>query len=276
MRCEEAMELLSAKLDGELDPQTDAALSRHLQTCAACRQVWAFYCEMDAGIAALEAEPPAELYTGVMEKIRNTPVVKPVKKRRPMWGVGTAVAAAAVLFLLIGTGTVHLPDWNAAGNTAGIAMDEAAVVAEVPEMEEVEEAAPAEAAVAPEVAAETATVGDGQILPWTIERSESSLEMTTAEEFQLETWLEAQELPVLVLEAELEQAEALLQDWDALDWLEIPVELAQWQLLDDNIWCCEIDAGLAEQIPDLYDGTWYEVDNESETALIVLICEEKE
>ena len=276
MRCEEAMELLSAKLDGELDPQTDAALSRHLQTCEDCRRVWAAYCEIDAGIAALEAEPSAELYQGVMEIIRTAPAVKPAKKRRPMWGVGTAVAAAAVLFLLIGTGTVSLPKLDMAENAAGTVAEDTEVAAEMPAMAVYEEAAaPAEAQIQPAAGEETAEVEAEQILPWTIERSESVGTVATAD-FDLEVWLEEQSLPVLVFEPELAEVEALLRDWEALDWLEVPTELAQWQTVADGVWSCEIDAALAEAFAEQYGGAWYAGDPDAGNTLIVLICKEKE
>lgn len=277
MRCEQAMELLSAKLDGELDPQTDAALTRHLETCEACRCLWTAYCEIDAGIADLEAEPPAELYTGVMEKIRTTPVVKPVKKRRPMWGIGTLVAAAAVFALMISTGTVQLPTMETAGNASGAVAEEMAITTDSQDalaydgdMEEAAPEAPAEAAVA-EAAQSVETVETEQILP---AGEQSGVMAASLEPFELDNWLSRQSVPVVVAEVTLAEAEQLLQEWEALDWLEVPSDLAQWQSVADGVWCCEIDTALLETAVELSGGTLYESAEESDQALLLLICGE--
>ena len=39
MTCEQAMELMSAMLDGELDPQLTDALNAHLETCPECKHL---------------------------------------------------------------------------------------------------------------------------------------------------------------------------------------------------------------------------------------------
>ena len=265
MRCEEVLELLSAKLDGELDPQTDAALSRHLETCEECRRIWEVYREMDAGIAALEAEPPAELYTGVMEKISQTPVIKPVKKRRPMWGIGTLAAAAAALVLLVGTGTVDLPSFDQARN-ASSAVAEEAVFTETTE-ESLDAAAPAEAACVPETAA--AEEDAAQLLP----AAEEAAAMSAWEgEFDLPDYLSRQTMSVAVFEAAQTDVQALLQQWEELDWLEVPADLAQWQTVTEQVWSCETSAELARQAADQFGGTWYESAEPSEAAQLLLIC----
>ena len=100
MRCEQAKILLSQELDGELDVKERAALEQHLSGCPECQRIRQAYRSIDAEIAGLEIEPPASLEHSILDKIHNEPIpVRP--RRRPMWGVGTAAAAAAVLALVI-------------------------------------------------------------------------------------------------------------------------------------------------------------------------------
>ncbi|KUK41674.1 MAG: Putative transmembrane anti-sigma factor [Clostridia bacterium 62_21] len=56
MRCVEARELFSARLDGELAPHEAAALEAHLAACAACRAELAAWEELSGQVRALAAD----------------------------------------------------------------------------------------------------------------------------------------------------------------------------------------------------------------------------
>ncbi len=94
MDCNEALALLSGRLDGENTPEEEARLDAHLKTCPACRAAWEDYRSIGALTASLAVEPPEALARGVMESVRH-----PRKKRRFVFGGGT-LAAAAVIALL--------------------------------------------------------------------------------------------------------------------------------------------------------------------------------
>lgn len=302
MRCEQAMEWMSAKLDGELDPRQDAALSRHLQTCDACRQCWAAYQRIEQEVSSLQAEPPAVLYQDVMERVAQTPQIQPTKQKRFPWGIGTAVAAAAVLLLLLGTGSVELPRWSggadgAARDVAGVETtelydtaagaaeapaaeeaepEEAAVTAAAPEMPMQPEEAVAEEAAAdmpaamPEETEEAAEAAQPQVvIPWT-EASFSAAE-EAGQSFNLEAYLAEQSRSVLAMRMSYQQAVELLAQWEQLDYLEIPAELALWQTIAEGVWQCPIAPALAEEIQSVFGGELYE--GTSDGAILLLISQ---
>lgn len=285
MRCREAMEWMSARLDGQLEPRQDAALSRHLETCAACRQTWAVYQQMTCGVRDLEAEPPTELYQRVMEQVVQTPQITPAKKRRLPWGIGTAAATAVVLLLLLGTGYVHLPDRDAAADTPAaeehVPQEEAAVPESAVEEAMAEDAAaqlpvgtdgitvtteettqtqkrmtatPEESA---ETAADTAAAAPQEeppqlVIPWS--ETGGGVSGSAGQIFSLEDYLAEQTQPVLVMTMSYPEAQELLVQWKAMDYLEIPAELAAWETVADGVWQCRISPELAEQIASVYGG----------------------
>ncbi len=112
MDCNEALALLSGRLDGENTPEEEARLDAHLKTCPACRAAWEDYRSIGALTASLAVEPPEALARGVMEAVRH-----PRKKRRFLFGGGT-LAAAAVIALLA---AVYAPSRETvpAGRSAG-------------------------------------------------------------------------------------------------------------------------------------------------------------
>lgn len=100
MTCEEALVLLSGRLDGANTPEEDAQLDAHLQQCDRCRAILEAYTAADAGLLALEEEPPAELHDRIMDAVRAEG--KPVrrKRRRPaIFGLAAAAALALALGL---------------------------------------------------------------------------------------------------------------------------------------------------------------------------------
>ena len=103
MKCEDALMLISGHIDGENTPEEDCLMQAHLESCGQCRQILQAYLEQDDGIAALTAEPPADLCGKVMEAIAGE---KTPKKKQKFWPV---LAAAAAVALVIGLGTGYLP-----------------------------------------------------------------------------------------------------------------------------------------------------------------------
>lgn len=72
MNCETYLDLISARLDGELTAQEEADLTAHLQQCPACRAA----AEEIKGLHSVlndlgEVDPPAELSARVMERIQE-------------------------------------------------------------------------------------------------------------------------------------------------------------------------------------------------------------
>ena len=61
MKCEDALLLISGHVDQANTPEEEACLLVHLERCPACKRVLQAFEEMDAGLAALQEEPPAAL-----------------------------------------------------------------------------------------------------------------------------------------------------------------------------------------------------------------------
>lgn len=128
MNCEQALILLSGHLDGQNTQEEELVLQAHLEVCAECRALLDTFTAVDQGVAALEAEPPAALLSGVMERIKSAPPMgAQPKKHRFFFGPGTAVAAvAAVLLLVLGTGNLQ----NLQLGRASVAQPEGATAAQ--------------------------------------------------------------------------------------------------------------------------------------------------
>lgn len=99
MRCEDALLLISAHMDGMNSQEEENALRAHLCECEQCRDILGAYEEADADIASLQERAPEDLCGNVMAQIKKA---KQKKKFRP-WA---ATAVAAVLFLAVGVGAV--------------------------------------------------------------------------------------------------------------------------------------------------------------------------
>src|SRR4051812_7081509 len=56
MTCDEAVNLISARTDGEISPEQDAALEGHLATCSACRELAEAMSAQDAALDNLFAD----------------------------------------------------------------------------------------------------------------------------------------------------------------------------------------------------------------------------
>ena len=107
MTCAQALELISARLDGELSPEEDAALQAHLELCPDCKRLADSLRGMDALLSSLEEPAPKSLKQGVLYRIDQAS--GKAKKPRRWFGPGTAIGAvAAALVLLVGLGIIPL------------------------------------------------------------------------------------------------------------------------------------------------------------------------
>lgn len=90
--------LISAYLDGEIDPTDRADLLRHLSTCADCRATMQEYRAIGGKIRAMQAQqPPADLTSAIYRETIGS-------RRRRIFllssRVGYSIAAAAAVFLV--------------------------------------------------------------------------------------------------------------------------------------------------------------------------------
>lgn len=119
MNCDQAVEAISARLDGELCAQEARELDAHLQTCAQCRALAQALSGLETELEGLDAEAPDTLVPGVMRTIRAEKKRKS-RPRRTAW----FIAAAAALALLLGaTGVIELPGFGA--NHASVSIGDA-------------------------------------------------------------------------------------------------------------------------------------------------------
>lgn len=74
LSCDEALELISARLDGPLTQEETARLEEHLSACPACRTLAEDLKELHEELPQLAAQPPAGLKEGVMDQIHTSKV----------------------------------------------------------------------------------------------------------------------------------------------------------------------------------------------------------
>ena len=86
MNCEQMLELLSARLDGELNQAEEQAVQAHLEQCPECRALWEQLSALQFSLEDLEILPaPEEFAQGVMARVRQEsrrPKVVPLWKHR--------------------------------------------------------------------------------------------------------------------------------------------------------------------------------------------------
>ena len=115
--CDQALELISAKLDGELAADEASRLDAHLKTCPGCR---ALLSDLQAIHGAMPGplDVPADLSARIMEQVRREKVTPmPFPKKRIRWKA-LASAAAVLALVLLGAGSMRL--WAPMGmNGAG-------------------------------------------------------------------------------------------------------------------------------------------------------------
>ena len=103
--CERALDLIGLRLDGPLSPEEQRKLDAHLEQCPACRAAARELEELEGALVQLgECDPPPQLVSGVMERVRadSAPAkVVPLWKRPAFRGaLGMAACAALCIGLL--------------------------------------------------------------------------------------------------------------------------------------------------------------------------------
>ena len=102
-QCKEFMELLSAKLDGELTAEEARRLEAHLVACEACREA---YVRMERVWEALDVleqtEPSEDLAQRVFSRATRTRRPAHAWRRAVGWLLPTAVAAGIAVTVLVG------------------------------------------------------------------------------------------------------------------------------------------------------------------------------
>lgn len=106
--CDEALELISAGVDGELTAEETRILEEHLDHCQACRALLEELRPIHEEMSGLNVPAPAGLAEGVMERVRAEKVVpmKPVRSARKRWRTWAA-SAAVFAVVLLGAGTLR-------------------------------------------------------------------------------------------------------------------------------------------------------------------------
>ncbi len=118
MRCRKAQKYISEYADGTVEPRKAADLERHIEKCAACREVLADFRALTAGARALNAPEPRD---GVWRKIearlaageRSRATVPARSQEAPRgWAFGLSApalkfaGAAALALVLIASGII--------------------------------------------------------------------------------------------------------------------------------------------------------------------------
>lgn len=105
MRCEQAEEWMQRWLDGELAPEEEQALRRHLRTCPACADQWADVQVLGRQLDGLPRVTPPESLVNRMEAEWDRERIYLSRRRRRRWtGGAVGLAAAILLTWWVGTG----------------------------------------------------------------------------------------------------------------------------------------------------------------------------
>lgn len=116
MICEEALESISAKLDGALSESESHMLDKHLMICPACRKVYEELTLLENSMGVLDVEAPNTLVPSVMQTIR-----KERKQQRKPHATAWLIAAAAAIVLLLGaTGVIDLPGFRGSRTSVSV------------------------------------------------------------------------------------------------------------------------------------------------------------
>lgn len=110
MTCEDALVLISGRLDGENTPEEEAMLDEHLARCADCRRILEAYTAADQGLLALTEDPPEALHQRIMDAVAAEPRTTGQRRRFRPAALGLAAAAALALAL----GLNYLPQQQTA------------------------------------------------------------------------------------------------------------------------------------------------------------------
>lgn len=112
LNCDQALELISAKVDGALTAEDSALLEEHLAACAACRALLADFELLHQELPLLAAQPPAGLKDSIMDEVRQSKVT-PFQGKKTQWRWRSLASLAAVLVLVF-VGGQALRQWDGA------------------------------------------------------------------------------------------------------------------------------------------------------------------
>lgn len=112
--CEQALDLISAKLDGALTAEESAALEEHLAACPACRALLADFEELHLELPKLAAQPPTDLKDNIMAEVRRSKVT-PFQGKKKQWRWRSLASLAAVLVLVF-VGSSAMRQWDGAAS----------------------------------------------------------------------------------------------------------------------------------------------------------------
>ena len=132
LECDQALELISAHIDGALTPEEEQALSEHLEVCPDCRSLLADLEQLHQEMGALSQQsvsPPPQLQGDIMARIRAEARPRAGIRGRGRWRAWVAMAALFAVVLL-GAGTLRI--WQAGGSGAVRADTAAGGAAAVP------------------------------------------------------------------------------------------------------------------------------------------------
>ena len=118
LTCEQALELISAQLDGALTAEEAGALDEHLAQCPACRALRADLSTLHQLLPTLAEEPPAGLKDDIMKAVHASKCTPfHTGKRQWRWRSWASLAAVLVL-VLVGGQAVHL--WSPPGSSGSV------------------------------------------------------------------------------------------------------------------------------------------------------------
>lgn len=118
LECDQALELISAHIDGALTPEEEQALSEHLEVCPDCRSLLADLEQLHQEMGALSQQsvsPPPRIQGDIMARIRAEARPRAGIRGRGRWRAWAAMAALFAVVLL-GAGTLRI--WQAGGSGA--------------------------------------------------------------------------------------------------------------------------------------------------------------
>jgi anti-sigma factor RsiW len=98
-RCELPFETLSAYADGQLQPDQELEVRRHLDECTPCRHVIDTLLQMNEAVASASEVHPVP--HGLRERVNQLASSKPLRSKRSVWA---ALALAAALLVAVGLG----------------------------------------------------------------------------------------------------------------------------------------------------------------------------
>lgn len=151
--CEQALELISARLDGPLTAEESAALEEHLAACPACRALQADLEELHVELPKLAAQPPAGLKDDIMAAVRQSKVT-PFQGKKKQWRWRSLASLAAVLVLVF-VGSSAMRQWEGAVSRVEQAPAAGDSLDRTTQGDVAENTSPAPAAVTPDTQTQT-------------------------------------------------------------------------------------------------------------------------